>query len=378
MRVIFSASSNRPLPGAETDVPLVARSTLPTFQRLKEEGAIVLTEQEALRQDIRELHIGLLNMMPDAALQATERQFFRLVGGSNQIAQFFMHPFTLPALARSEKAQQYIDTHYETFERIKEQGLDALIITGANVTHPDLAAEPFWEPLIEVIDWASEHVTSILCSCLATHAVLQFRHGQKRRPLPAKRWGIYRHHTVDRQHPLVSDVNTQFDVPHSRFNNIGRDQFEAAGLHILAESREAGVHLAVSSDRFRFIYFQGHPEYDTISLLKEYKREVNLYAQGLRADYPPFPENYFTLRTRAILEEHGERLIAAQQAGRTIPEFPEELVLGTLHNTWRDTAAAVINNWIGRVYQITNLDRRRPFRDDVDPQDPLGLLRQEG
>jgi homoserine O-succinyltransferase len=329
MSAISFSSSNRQLPGGKTEVPLVARSTLPTFQRLKEEGAIVLTEQEALRQDIREIHIGLLNMMPDAALQATERQFFRLVGGSNQIAQFFMHTFTLPALARSEKTQEYIDAHYESFDRIKAEGLDALIITGANVTHPDLAAEPFWEPLIEVIDWASEHVTSILCSCLATHAVMQFRHNQKRRPLPAKRWGIYRHHTMDRSHPLISDVNTQFDVPHSRFNEIGRDQFEAAGLHILVESPEAGVHLAVSSDRFRFVYFQGHPEYDTISLLKEYKREVNLYAQGLRDDYPPFPENYFSLSIRAILEEYGDRVISARTAGRPIPEFPEELIVGT-------------------------------------------------
>jgi homoserine O-succinyltransferase len=353
-------------------MPLVSKSKLPTFERLKQEGAAMLTEEEAKRQDIRELHIGLLNMMPDAALQATERQFFRLVAGSNQIAQFFMHPFTLPALKRSAQAKAYIDAYYESFEQIKADGLDALIITGANVTHPDLAAEPFWEPLIEVIDWAAEHVTSTLCSCLATHAVLQFRYGQRRRPLPAKRWGIYRHRTIDRVHPLVADVNTLFDVPHSRFNEISREQFDAAGLHILAESREAGVHLAVSEDRFRFVYFQGHPEYDMISLLKEYKREVNLYGQGLRADYPPFPENYFTARTRAILEEHGERVIAARAAGQEIPELPEALVHDTLHNTWHDTAAAVINNWVGKVYQITNLDRRLPFMEGVDPNDPLG------
>lgn len=279
-------------------MPLVSKSNLPTFERLKQEGATVLTQDEARHQDIRELHIGLLNMMPDAALQATERQFFRLVGGSNQIAQFFMHPFTLKELERSPQAGDYIDTYYEPFEQIRAEGLDALIITGANVTHPDLAAESFWKPLIEVIDWAAEGVTSILCSCLATHAVLQFRHGQRRRPLPGKRWGIYRHRVVDRAHPLVADVNTLFDVPHSRFNEIGRDQFEKAGLHVLAESREAGVHLAVSEDRFRFVYFQGHPEYDMISLMKEYKREVMLYGQGVRADYPPFPENYFTLRRR--------------------------------------------------------------------------------
>lgn len=355
-------------------MPLVSKSSLPTFERLKQEGATVLTQEEARRQDIRELHIGLLNMMPDAALQATERQFFRLVGGSNQIAQFFMHPFTLRELERSPQTQDYVDTYYEPFEQIKAEGLDALIITGANVTHPDLAAEPFWKPLIQVIDWAAESVTSTLCSCLATHAVLQFRHGQRRRPLPAKRWGIYRHRTVDRTHPLVADVNTLFDVPHSRFNEIGRDQFEKAGLHILAESREAGVHLAVSQDRFRFVYFQGHPEYDMISLLKEYKREVMLYGQGARADYPPFPENYFTIRTQAILEEHAERVIAARETGGTIPEFPEGLVRDTLHNTWHDTAEAVINNWIGKVYQITNLDRRLPFMDGVNPKDPLGLL----
>lgn len=94
-----------------------------------------------------------------------------------------------------------------------------------------------------------------------------------------------------------------FDVPHSRFNEIGRDQFEAAGLQVLVEGDVAGVHLGRSEDLFRFVYFQGHPEYDTISLLKEYKREVKLYAQGLRADYPPFPDNYFTLKSE-ILERN--------------------------------------------------------------------------
>jgi homoserine O-succinyltransferase len=311
--------------------------------------------------------------MPDAALQATERQFFRLVAESNQIAQFFMHPFTLKELTRSAQTQDYIDTYYDSFTQLKTDGLDALIITGANVTQPDLAAEPFWEPLIEVIDWAAEHVTSILCSCLATHAVLQFRHGQRRRRLPTKRWGVFPHRVVNARHPLVADVNSLFDVPHSRFNEIGRDQFEAAGLQVLVEGDEAGVHLAVSEDLFRFVYFQGHPEYDTISLLKEYKREVKLYAQGLRKDYPPFPDNYFTLKSQAILEEYQDRLEAARARGEAAPEFPEDHVRASLHNTWHDTAEAVIDNWIGKVYQVTHLDRKRPFKDGIDPEDPLGL-----
>jgi homoserine O-succinyltransferase len=354
-------------------MPIVAHTDLPTFEYLRKEGQTILEPNRALHQDIRELHIGLLNMMPDKALAATERQFLRLINESNQIAQFYVHPFSLEALPRSTEAREHIERYYESFERVRDDGLDALIITGANVTHPNLAEEPFWEPLIEVIDWAVENVTSTLCSCLATHAVLQFRYGQRRHPLPAKRWGVYLHQVIDQAHPLVNDVNTLCDVPHSRFNEIGREQFDAAGLHVLMEGVTAGVHLAVSEDGFRIVFFQGHPEYDTVSLLKEYKREVNLFSAGQRSDYPPLPENYFGLKERAILDEHRDRILTARDSGSRLPEFPEEKLLERLHNTWHDTAEGVVGNWMGKIYQLTHRDRRLPFMDGVDPQDPLGL-----
>jgi homoserine O-succinyltransferase len=112
-------------------MPIVAHNALPTFERLREEGVNVLPPDRALHQDIRELHIGLLNMMPDKALAATERQFFRLVGESNPIAQFYMHPFTLPELVRGEAARAHVEQYYDTFEQLREQGLDALIITAS-------------------------------------------------------------------------------------------------------------------------------------------------------------------------------------------------------------------------------------------------------
>lgn len=354
-------------------MPLVASSELPAFERLRQEGQTVLGAEQALRQDIRELHIGLLNMMPDAALAATERQFFRLVGQSNQIAQFYVHPFTLAELERGPRAREHIERYYQPFERIQREGLDALIITGANVEGNALEAQPFWEPLIDVIAWAEECVTSVLCSCLATHAVMQFRHGQKRRPLGFKRWGVYTHEVVERRHPLVNDVNSLFDVPHSRFNDVSREQFEAAGLVVLAESPVAGVHLAVSADLLRTVYFQGHPEYDTVSLLKEYKREVTRYHRGERPDYPPFVENVFSRQMQALLDEHRDRVEAARLRGDPMPEFPEALVAARLHNTWHDTAESVVNNWMGKVYEVTNNDRRYPFMEHVDPEDPLGL-----
>jgi homoserine O-succinyltransferase len=354
-------------------MPIVAHNELPTFARLREEGVRVLPPDRALHQDIRELHIGLLNMMPDKALAATERQFFRLVGESNPIAQFYMHPFTLPQLTRSTAATEHVNRHYDSFESLREQGLDALIITGANVVGPRLSDQPFWAPLIEVIDWAFDHVTSTLCSCLATHAVLEFRYGQRRRPRPTKTWGVFRHAVVDRQHPLVNDVNTRFDVPHSRWNDVSRRQFEDAGLRVLAES-DVGVHLGTSSDGFRFVFFQGHPEYDTVSLLKEYKREVMRFAAGETGHYPPFVDHYFSARNRAILTEYRQRLERAMADGRPVPEFPERLLSADLDNTWRDTAHAVVGNWMGLVYQTTHQDRRRQFMDGVDPDDPLARL----
>ncbi len=355
-------------------MPLVANSHLPTFSRLKQEGETVVPGDVALSQEIRELHIGLLNMMPDTALAATERQFFRLVGESNQIAQFYMHPFTLDALERSADGQAHVDKYYESFDQIKEQGLDALIITGANVLGPDLSTQPFWKPLIEVIDWAYDNVTSTLCSCLATHAVLEFRYGQKRRALHEKRWGVYSHRVMDRKHPLVIGVNTRFDVPHSRFNQVDRSQFDDAGLHVLVESKEAGVHLAVSEDLFRLVFFQGHPEYDIISLMKEYKREVRNYFYGRREDYPPFPDNYFSAQVRAILDEYALALEHVRETGQeTPPPMPEELLAMKLDNTWHDSAEAVINNWVGKIYQLTSIDRKKPFQDAFDPNDPLDM-----
>ncbi len=356
-------------------MPLIAHSELPTFSRLEQMGMTVLTPARAVHQDFRELHVGLLNMMPDGALEATERQFFRLVGQSSQIAQFYIHPFTLKEIERGEKAARHIEKFYEDFEQIQEEGLDALIITGANVGQPDLTKEPFWDPLAKIVEWAHENVTSTLCSCLATHAVLESRYGQKRRPLGFKRWGVFSHEVVDRSHPLIHDVNTRFDVPHSRYNQVDRQQFVDAGLHVLVESKEADVHLAVSEDGFRIVYFQGHPEYDNISLLKEYKREIIRFFNSHRDDYPVFPDHYFTETSRAILDEYRLLVEKARVDGHDMPVFPEHVLLPLIDNTWHDTAEAVVENWVGKVYQVTSMERKVPFMPSINTDDPLNWLK---
>ena len=358
-------------------MPLVAHSDLPAFKELQERGHEMLSLDRAVHQDIRELHIGFLNMMPDAALQATERQFIRLVGSCNRIAQFFVYPFSLPQIPRSDETRAYIDRYYSRFEDLREAGLDALIITGANVANPHLENEVFWEPLVDVVRWAEENVTSILCSCLATHALLQYFHGITRQPLPSKRWGVYSHRTRVQQHPLLREINTRFDAPHSRHNDISREQLEAAGLTVLAESEEGGVHMAVSPDQFRVIYFQGHPEYDFNSLLKEYKREVLRYLSGDIDEAPPFPENYFDPAAADIASAYIDRAKNSLREGGALPEFNEHQFNAHLDNTWGDTAKAIVNNWLGLVYQTTNLTRNKQFMEGVDPGDPLGFNAKE-
>lgn len=354
-------------------MPLVAHNQLPAFERLRDRGQSILSLERAQKQDIRELHIGLLNMMPDAALAATEEQFIRLIGNCNQIAQFYVYPFSLPELNRGPKALAHIERYYFDFDKLRNDGLDALIITGANVANPSLDQEPFWKPLVEVVRWAEDNVASILCSCLATHALVKHRHGVERRRLPSKKWGVYSHRIARNDHPLMRDINTRFDAPHSRYNDVRKEDLEDSGIVVLAESPEAGVHLAVSPDQFRIVYFQGHPEYSNVSLLKEYKREVFRYLGGEIGVEPDFPEHYFSPEAKDIAARFLASAKAAALMKTDVPEFPEAELEALVDNTWGDTGKSIVNNWLGLVYQTTNLDRKLQFMPDVDPLDPLQL-----
>ncbi|NOS73366.1 MAG: homoserine O-succinyltransferase, partial [Methyloglobulus sp.] len=154
---------------------------------------------------------------------------------------------------------------------------------------------------------------------------------------------------------------------------ICQRDMEKHDLKVLVASKEAGVHLAVSQDGFRTVFFQGHPEYDDISLLKEYKREVLRFYRGELDAYPPFPENYFNATVQQVFIAYEQHVKSAKQTNAKLEEFPEHLVLEHIDNTWRDTAKSLFNNWLGKIYQLTNQDRRLPFMEGVDPNNPLGL-----
>ncbi len=292
------------------------------------------------------LRIGLLNMMADGALRATERQFQRLLlePGPQGDASALV-AFSLDQLERSPQARDHIRRHYTTFAQVRRQGLDALVITGINLSDPRLDDKPFWQPLQEVMAWARAETRSVLCSCLATHAYMQFAAGQRRRPLGAKLWGVYRQRVLCPEHPLMHGLPAEVAVPHSRHNDITAHQFRQAGLEPLLGGGGAGVHVAAREDG-ALVLLQGHPEYDTISLLKEYKREVARFHDGHRADYPPLPENTLAGPGAELAAEHRAAVQLARGQGLALPDFPEEALAAHLLPTWHQTAGRFFGNWV--------------------------------
>lgn len=330
-------------------MPLVAHSGLPAFATLRDQGLDIASAERAATLDLPALRIGMLNMMPDAALQATERQFLRLVAAYGSAANLYVHPFALPAEYRSEIAVAHIENYYSSFAELCEQDLHALIITGANPITEDITDEAFWTHLLEVIDWGTKHVQSILCSCLATHAVMHEYYQIERVELPQRQWGVYEHELLQDKHPLLSGVKPPVSAPHSHRFAVSRANMERAGVTVLISSAEAGVHMAVSDDDLRFVFFQGHPEYDAISLLKEYKREIQRFLTGNRSSYPPFPEHYLDTSAKARLDAYQRQLTESDFEQETLPPFPEVELTGGLVNTWSEVGRVIYRNWLEQV-----------------------------
>jgi len=335
-------------------MPLVAHSGLPAFATLRNEGLDIVSVAQAGGLDLPTLRIGMLNMMPDAALQATERQFLRLVAAYGSAANLYVYPFALQAEYRSEIATTHIETYYSSFSELRDQDLHALIITGANPITDDITQEVFWRSLLDVIDWGRTNVQSILCSCLATHAVLHEYYRLERVELPQRQWGVYTHELLEGSHPLLSGVRPPVSAPHSHRFAVSRQDMERVGVAVLIASPEAGVHMAVSDDQSRFVFFQGHPEYDSFSLLKEYKREIQRFLTGNRTSYPPFPEHYLDKSAKARLDAYQRQVTESDFEQETLPAFPEAQLAAGLENTWSEVGRIIYRNWLEQIGDRAN------------------------
>ncbi len=332
-------------------MPLVQHNNLPSIERVRTEGVDVCASGE-LDTSLASIKIGFLNMMPDAAISATERQFLRLVGANDNVNCFF-YPFTIQGVERSAQAQTYIDEYYVDFATLKTHDVDALIITGANVSQPVLQNELFWPQLVEVLTWAKNNIRSTLCSCLATHAAVKVFYDIDRQHLGEKCWGVFKHQVVSQQHLLVDRVQKQIDMCHSRFNDIPEELLVKHNIDTLINSSQVGVQLAAERD-MSIVYFQGHPEYDDISLLKEYKREIMRYIFGELESYPPVPVNYFDQNAMKFISDYKTLLEQTQldqlaDKRSLLEDFPEQELRQYIGNPWKNSSATIFSNWIDFV-----------------------------
>ena len=325
-------------------MPLLRLQDLPSLSRIAGHGARVV---EQAPQHAARLDIGLLNMMPDRALAATERQFLQLLG-SHEERYCAVHLFAIEGVPRGGEGREHLQLYYRDCTEISDTGLDALIVTGANVTRPDLTHEPFWGSLADVLKQADDCQLPVVCSCLATHASALIFHGVTRRHLPHKRWGIFEHVVCEPNHPLMANLPKHFEMPHSRFNDVPEENLRECGMRVLVTGPEAGVQMAVEPDGCR-ISFQGHPEYEAVSLLKEYKREVLRYLSKEREDYPPLPDNTFNDRAADRAEAFRERALPRSGNTGLIEEFPEAALACEMRHSWKEISRKLFRNWLDSI-----------------------------
>jgi homoserine O-succinyltransferase len=289
------------------------------------------------------LTIGLINNMPDAALQATERQFMGLLKAAAGNNRIHFHCFSLPSVSRSQLAKSRIDRQYTDIADLGRLHIDGLIVTGAEPNAATLPEEPFWKDLTEVIDWAKTNTRSTIWSCLAAHAAVLHLDGIERQRLKVKCSGVY-DCSKTTANWLTDDLPSSLKVAHSRINELREDDLAARGYQLLTASAEAGVDIFAKELRSHFIFFQGHPEYDALSLQREYLRDITRFLAGERDTYPAFPTAYFDIETEEKLARFEKRASAERKLPLSV-ELPGLTLRPDIATG--NAATAIFGNWLG-------------------------------
>ena len=301
-------------------MPIKIPNDLPARVVLDRERVSVITEDVALRQDIRPLQIALLNLMPDKI--KTETQLLRVLGATPlQIEMTLLRPGSHES---KNTPQQHLTAFYKTWEEVRDRRFDALIVTGAPVEHLPFESVTYWDELTAIFDWARTNVYSSLFICWGAQAALHHFHGLPKYDVGAKRFGVFRHRVLKPFEPLTAGFDDSLFVPVSRYTEVRHADVAAVpSLEILVESEESGICL-VQEPASRRYYMFNHLEYDAETLLGEYRRDRDA---GLET---ALPFNYFPDND---------------------PELPPRM-------TWRAHRNLLFGNWINMVYQGTPYDLR--------------------
>ena len=311
--------------------------------------------------------VGLVNNMPDAALEATERQFVELARASARSTVVRLVLYAIPQVPRGEAARRDMAGRYRPISELWNSRLDGLIVTGTEPRSENMKDEPYWGTLGAVIDWARHNTTSTIWSCLAAHAAVLQSDGIKRRAFKQKLSGVFECRPMA-PHPMLRGAARPLCVPHSRCNDLPERALKACGYRILTRSTEAGVDMFARHDRSFHLFLQGHPEYEADTLLREYRRDIGRYLRGERDDYPAAPHGYFDDEATELAEAFRKRALADRRPD-LIRSFPKRTLETGITTAWRATATALYENWFdylkGRKLERRSpaLPRRRVWRD---------------
>lgn len=267
-------------------MPIKIPNELPATKVLTDENIFVMTETRAITQDIRPLKILLLNLMPTKI--ATETQLSRLLGNTPlQVELSFIHTKSHQS---KNTPQEHLFSFYQTFDDIKQNKYDGLIITGAPVEHLEFEQVEYWDELCQIMEWSKTHVHSTFHICWGAQAGLYYHFGIKKYPLPEKLFGVFEHRVERKSSILFRGFDDTFYVPHSRHTTVRREDVEnEPALKILAASPVAGLY-AVSTENGKQVFITGHSEYDADTLKKEYFRDKDA-GLPIKVPYNYFPND---------------------------------------------------------------------------------------
>jgi homoserine O-succinyltransferase/O-acetyltransferase len=292
------------------------------------------------------LSITVINNMPDGAVEATEGQFAGLLKEAAADLPINIQFSYLPEVTRSDAMRARLQQQYIPLEQLFSEPPDGLIVTGAEPLAPSVRQESYWQRFTELVDWAEGHTSSSIWSCLAAHAAVDHLDGIARRRLPNKCCGVFQH-SVEAQHWLMRGVAIPLAVPQSRWNELPEEALTAAGYTVLSAAPESGVNIFVRERHSAMVFLQGHPEYEAVTLLKEYRRDVERFLRGEYQHYPHVPNGYFSSEALSILDAFRLQVINTTSATRN--PFPYTALAATLSNSWRSSAVALYRNWLSGI-----------------------------
>jgi homoserine O-succinyltransferase len=294
------------------------------------------------------LHIGLVNNMADGAMSATEHQFLTLLEAAARDMVVHLTLYALPEVERKPFGQRRVSSFYSSIEQLWEQPPehypDGLIVTGREPVTPDLRDEAYWPSFLRVLAWTQEHGCSAVWSCLAAHAAVLALDGIERVRSQRKHVGIFTCKQAA-PHALLAGAPATLRLPHSRWNGVSEADLAAQGYQVLTRTGDSGVDTFVKQDAGLFVFFQGHPEYESDTLMGEYRRDVGRSLRGEMETYPLLPLDYFDQETEQSLRKIEAKARASRQEN-LLGEVNAVLNSVRIHNSWRCTAVLIYRNWL--------------------------------